>query len=93
VEVDSAGLQVLAARCDTAAKAASVPSPLVSGPPDQAITVAVTESHQLVESVLAAFATSVTGTGSAVRAAAAVYTGTDAEAGQNLSAVGQSVGR
>ena len=91
MEVDPAGLQVLAARCDTAAKAVSVPSPLVSGPPDQAITVAVTESQQFVESVLAAYATSVTGTGSAVRAAAAAYTGTDADSGQNLAAVGHSI--
>ena len=92
LEVDAAGLQVLAGRCDTAAVALNTPTAPVSGPPDQATTGAVTNGHVLVQSVLAAFATRTTSTATAARAAAALYTGTDEDSAHHLATVGHSAG-
>jgi hypothetical protein len=84
-------LHVLAARCETAAGALSAPPVPVGGPPEQATTVAVTEAHQLVAAVLAAFATDSTDAAGVVRTVAANYTDTDKDSGHNLAAVGQSI--
>jgi len=91
LKVDASGLQTLAARCDSTSMALSTPAIPVSGPPDQATTVAATQAHQLVQMVLASFANRATDTATATRSAAANYTGTDQDSAQDLAAVGQSV--
>jgi len=93
ITVDAAqGLPVLAARCDTASSALCAPTPAAGGPLDQATTVAVSEIHQLVGSALAAFAGRASDTASATRAAATSYIGTDGDAGNNIAAIGQTIG-
>jgi len=93
ITVDAAqGLPVLTARCDTASSALCGPAPSAGGPLDQATTVAVSEIHQLVGSALAAFAGRAIDTASATRSAAASYIDTDADAGNNITTISQTIG-
>ncbi|WP_131806356.1 hypothetical protein [Mycobacteroides abscessus] len=91
IAVDAYGLHVLAARCDSSAAALASPPASQGGPPDQATSVAVSEIHQLVGQVQAAFATRCANTALAVRTAAAKYTETDEDSRQELADVGDSV--
>jgi hypothetical protein len=92
VRVSDDGLHDLADRCDEAARAlADGGVSVAAGPSFQATTAAIRDGQALVRAAAGVFAARASVTGSKLRAAAAVYTRTDAASSDQLAAVSQTI--
>lgn len=85
ITVDSGGLLSHAGVCDSAASTMPVPTPPAGGHPTQATTAAVAHGHALIDTVAAQLSARVTATGTTLRTAAGMYSGTDSGNAQSIS--------
>lgn len=85
ITVDSEGLLSHAGVCDSAASTMPVPTPPAGGHPTQATTAAVAHGHALIDTVAAQLSGRATATGTTLRTAAGMYSGTDSGNAQSIS--------